>query len=71
MASDVKKLVLDVRNVSYQTNYHDSHIDEHDRDLKELMGTVDRIKVDLQKLVQMNQCIHCQDHFRESAQPME
>ena len=54
MASDVKQLVVDVLHVSYQTSFHDSWIDDHDRDLKDLMGTVDRIQEYLQKLVQMN-----------------
>ena len=60
--SDVKRLVADVRHVSYQTNCHESRIDVHDRDLRELMGTISRIQEDLQKLVQMNQCGHVQDN---------
>ena len=71
MVSDVKQLVLDMRHVSYKTNCHDSHIDDHNRNLRELMGTVDCIQEDLQKIVQMNQCNHCQDHPGEATQAME
>ena len=71
MEFDVKKLVADGRHVSYQTNCHDSRIEDHDKDLRDLMGTMGCIQEDLQKLVQMNQCSHCQDHPGEAAQPME
>ena len=47
---DVKHLVSDVRFLSYQTSCHDSRIDDHDKDLKELMEKVNFIKEDLQKL---------------------
>ena len=47
MDSDVKQLVSNMRHVSYQTIYDDSRIDDHDKDLRELMGTVDCIKEDL------------------------
>ena len=61
MASDMKQLVLDMQHVSYQTRCHDSCIDDHEIDLRELMGMADCIKEYLHKLIQMNQCIHCQD----------
>ena len=54
MASNFKQLVADVRHVSYQTSCHDSHIEDRDRDLKDLMGIVDRIRGDLHKLVRMD-----------------
>ena len=39
MASDVKHLVTNMRHVSYQISCHDSRINDHDRDLRELIGS--------------------------------
>ena len=50
----VKQLVDDVRYVSYQTSCHDSRIDDHDMDLKEMMGKTNHIQEYLQNLVQLN-----------------
>ena len=44
-----------------QMGNHDSRIEDNHRDLHELMGTVENIKEDVQKLINMNQCSHCQD----------
>ena len=71
MVRDVKQLVLDMQHVSYQTRCHDSYIDDHEIDIRELMGMADCIKEYLHKLIQMNQCNHCQDYHGEVAQPME
>ena len=51
MASDVKHLVSDIRFLSNHIGFHDSRINDNDRDLKELMGTVDIIKDEVPKLV--------------------
>ena len=40
---DAKQLADDVRYISYQTSCHDARIDDHDMDLKEMMGKIDRI----------------------------
>ena len=40
---------------SYQISNHDARIDDTEMNLKEIMGKVDRIQEDLQRLVQMNQ----------------
>ena len=71
MTKDVKQLVDDVRYISYQTSFHDSRIDDHDRDLKEMMGTIDCIQEDLQKLVQSNQGIHIQYNHGTTTQRMD
>ena len=71
MDFNVKHLVSDMRFLSNHIGCHDSRIDNHDGDLKELTGTVDIIKEEVHNLVQMNQCSHCQDYPGEASQPME
>ena len=61
MAVDVKFMVSDIRYLCNQIGCHDSHIDDHNRYLRELMGLVDIIKDEVLKLARMNQCSHCQD----------
>ena len=39
IAPDEKQLVSDMQHVSYQITCHDSRIDDHDRDLRELIGS--------------------------------
>ena len=50
-----------VRYLANQMGFHEFRIDDNDRDLHELMGTIDIIKEELQKLTNMNQCINCQE----------
>ena len=50
-AKEVKQLVKDVCYVSYQTNYHDSRIDDNEMNLKEIMGKTYRSQENLQNLV--------------------
>ena len=54
-AKEVKNLVDVVGYTSYQISNHDAKIDDNEMNLKEIMGKVDRIQEDLQRLVQMNQ----------------
>ena len=54
-AKEVKNLVDVVGYTSYQISNHDARIDDNEMNLKEIMGKVDRIQEDLQRLVQMNQ----------------
>ena len=61
----------DVKFISTQIGCHDSNIDNHDRDLSELMGMVDIIKEEVMKLARMNQCNHCQYSPGDEARPME
>ena len=71
MEKEVKQLVDDVKYISYQTSCHDSRIEDHDMDLKEMMGKIDRVQEDIQKLVQLNQESHVQDKPALAAQRME
>ena len=61
----------DVRYVSYQTSCHDARIDDHDMNMKEMMGKIDRIQKDLQNLVQLNQGSHAQENPGGITQRME
>ena len=61
-------------NVSYMSNQigcHDSRIEDHNRDLKEMMGKVDIIKDEVLKFARMNQCTHFQESPGDEACPME
>ena len=51
---DNRETASDVRYMSNQIGCHDSRIDDHDRDFRELMGTVDIIKDEVLKLARMN-----------------
>ena len=42
-----------------------------DRDIKKILGKVDIIVEDVQKMVNMTQCNHCQDTIANGAQSME
>ena len=53
-----------------QMGNHDSRIEDNHRDLHELMGTIDKIKEDVPKLFNMNQCSHFQDSLVRK-HPME
>ena len=70
-AKEVKKLVDKVNYLSYKTNNHDSRIDDNEMNLREIMGKVDRIKEDLQLLVQMNQGSCFQENTGEAKQKEE
>ena len=54
-----------------QMGSHDSRINDNDRDLQKLMGTIDIIKEEVQKLTSMNQCSHCQETPAHADHPME
>ena len=70
-AKEVKQLVDDVRYISYETSCHDARIDDHDMDMKEMMGKIDRILEDLHNLVQLNEGSHAQDNPGTTTQRME
>ena len=46
-------------------------IDDNERDLREMMGTVDFIKEEVQKMAKMTQCSYCQDSSNQGDHPME
>ena len=45
---------IDIRYISNQIGYRDSRIDDLERDLKELMGTMDIIKEEVMKMAKMS-----------------
>ena len=61
----------DIIYITNQNGSHDSYIDYHDKDLKELMGTTDIIKEEVMKLDKMNQCNHFQESPSDEAHLME
>ena len=61
----------DIQYVTNQIDGHNCRIDDHECDLKELMGTMEIIKDEVLKMSKMSQCIHCQDSTKEGALPME
>ena len=56
---------------SYQISNHNARIDDTEMNLKEIMGKVDRIQEDLQRLVQMNQGSQANENPPGVAQHME
>ena len=55
ISKKVKNLVDVIGYTCYQIINHDARIDDNEMNLKEIIGKVDRILEDLQRLVQMNQ----------------
>ena len=55
----IRVVAMDVKYLANQMGCHESRIDDNDRDLHELMGTIDFIKEEVQKLTNMNHCNHC------------
>ena len=68
---EIKNLVDVVGYTSYQISNHDARIDGIEMDLNEIMGKVDRIQEDLQRLVQMNQGSQANENPPGVAQHME
>ena len=64
-------MASNIQFISSQISCHDSRIDDHERDLRELMGTVEIIKNEVLKMSRMSQCNHCQDSPEQGALPME
>ena len=75
---DIKDIVQEVNNMgevvsytSYQISNHNSRIDDTKVNLKEIMGKVDRIQEDLQRLVSMNQGSQAHETPAAATHPME
>ena len=66
-----REVASDVRYIANQMGSNDSRIDDNERDLGELMGTVDIIKEKVLKMAKMTQCSHCQDTPDQGVHPME
>ena len=58
---DGSATATEVKWLANQIGFHDSIIDDNHKDLCELMGIVDTIKEEVQKMVNMNQRSHCQE----------
>ena len=54
-----------------QISNHDARIDDNESSLREMMGRVDRIQEDLEKLLSMNQGSRVNGVNTGAAQPME
>ena len=60
-----------VSYTSLQINNHDARIDDNENNLREIMGKVDRIQEDLQRLINMNQGSNVNETTAAAAHPME
>ena len=68
---EVKNLVDMVGYTSYQISNHDARIYDNEMNLKEIMGKLDHIQEDLQRLVQLNQGIQTHENPAGAIQNME
>ena len=71
MAYDVNFMVSYIRHFSNHIGCNESYINDPDRDLKELMVSMDIIKDNVLNLARMDQYSHFQDSLGKEAQPME
>ena len=60
-----------VSYTSQQVSNNDARIDDNERNLRELMGKVDRIQEDLQRFIAMNQTSRVSGEVAEAVIPME
>ena len=60
-----------VSYTSLQISNHDARIDNNERNLREIMGKVDRIQEDLQHLINMNQGSKVNETTAAAEHPME
>ena len=68
---EVKNINDVVGYTSYHISNHDARIDDNEINLKEIIGKVDCIQEDLQRLVQMNQGSQAHENLPGAAQHME
>ena len=71
MAEEVKKMSDAVSYTSLQVSNNDARIDDNESNLREMMGKVDRIQEDLQRLIEMNQANRISGEVAEVVAPME
>ena len=71
IAQEVKSMGEVVSYTSYQISNHDSRIDDTESNLREIVGKVDKIQEDIQRLVSMNQCNKALETPAAAAHPME
>ena len=60
-----------VSYTSLQISNHDARIDDNESNLREIMGKVDRIQEDFQRLINMNQGSKVNETPAAAAHPME
>ena len=71
MAQEVKSMGETVSYTSLQINNHDTWIDDNERNLREIMGKVERIQEDLQRLITMKQGSRVNGAIAAAEHPME
>ena len=71
IAQEDKNMGELVSYTSYHISNHDSRIDDTESNLREIMGKVDIIQEDLQRLVSMNQGSKALETPVAAAHPME
>ena len=71
MAKEIKSMNETVRYTSLQVSNQDARIDDNESNLRELLGKVDRIQEDLEKLISMNQGSRVNGVNEEADHPME
>ena len=71
MAEEVKKMSEAVSYTSLQVSNNDARIDDNERNLREMMGKIDKIQEDLQRLIEMNQASRISGEVAEVVAPME
>ena len=71
IAREIKSMGETVRYTSLQISNHDSRIDDNESNLREMMGKVDKIEEDLERLITMNQGSRVNGATAEVEHPME
>ena len=71
IAREIKSMGETVSYISLQISNHDSRIDDNESNLREMMGKVDRIQEDLERLITMNQGSRVNGATAEAEHPME
>ena len=59
--NEKREVATDARHISNKLGFHESNIDDNTQDLHELIGKVDTINEEVQKLTNMTQCSHFQE----------
>ena len=71
ITQEVKSMGEVVSYTSLQISNHDAKIDDNESNLREIIGKVDRIQEDLQRLLNMNQGSKVNETLAAAAHPME
>ena len=71
IARDIKKMEDIVSYTSLQISNHDSRIDDNESTLREMLGKVDRIQEDLERLISLNQGNRINGASVAAERPME